>query len=147
MFGLSPTEGRVVVFLVVSFVIGMGIKLLNESGATTPQFDYAVADSEFAARSAGMSQEAGILADDSAGAENARPVRQSKGDVTRLIDINVATKDELVALPGIGEAMAERIILYRDENGKFRSVEELMNVKGIGKKKFGDIKPFCTVEH
>jgi competence ComEA-like helix-hairpin-helix protein len=47
------------------------------------------------------------------------------------LDINKATREELVALPGIGERTAENIILYRSANGPFRSAEELRKVKGV----------------
>ncbi len=49
-------------------------------------------------------------------------------------DINTATKEEWLQIKGIGEKKAERIITYRKEHGKFKSVEELKNVKGIGDK-------------
>lgn len=48
------------------------------------------------------------------------------------IDINRATSDDLISLPGIGPALAQRIIDYRNEHGPFRSVEELERVSGIG---------------
>ncbi len=50
------------------------------------------------------------------------------------LDINTASKDELVKVKGIGEKKAERIIAYREEHGEFKSVDELKNVKGIGNK-------------
>ncbi len=49
-------------------------------------------------------------------------------------DINTATKAEWLQIKGIGEKKAERILTYRKEHGKFNSVEELKNVKGIGNK-------------
>lgn len=55
------------------------------------------------------------------------------------IDINRADKEDLIALPGIGEVLAQRILLYREENGDFSAVEELLNVNGIGKKRFEEI--------
>jgi competence protein ComEA len=50
------------------------------------------------------------------------------------LDINTASQEEFVKVKGIGEKKAERIIAYRDEHGKFASVDELKNVKGIGNK-------------
>ena len=61
------------------------------------------------------------------------------------IDINTATVQQLQLLPGIGEALAQRIVDYRDANGNFSAIEELMNVSGIGEKKFADIQDFITV--
>jgi competence protein ComEA len=51
------------------------------------------------------------------------------------INLNTATKSELQTLNGVGEATATAIIQYREDNGTFKSVEDLVNVKGIGSKK------------
>ncbi len=50
------------------------------------------------------------------------------------VNLNTASKSELITLPGIGPALAERIVAYRDEFGPFTEIDELMNVKGIGEK-------------
>ncbi len=63
-----------------------------------------------------------------------------------LTNINLATKIELLNLPGIGETYAERIIQHREENGPFETVEDIMEVKGIGESKFNDLKDKITVE-
>ena len=64
---------------------------------------------------------------------------------TNKININTATVEELVSLPGIGNKIANRIIEYREKNDNFKTIEEIMNVKGIGKKKFKKIKQLITV--
>lgn len=61
------------------------------------------------------------------------------------VDINAASLADLETLPGIGRQTAERIIEYRDKNGGFKKVEELMNVRGIGEKSFLRLKPMVAV--
>jgi competence protein ComEA len=61
------------------------------------------------------------------------------------VNLNSATVPQLEALPGIGRATAERIVEYREKNGGFKKIEELMNVRGIGEKSFLTLKPLITV--
>ena len=65
--------------------------------------------------------------------------------VTFPIDINRADTEQLTALPGIGEVLAQRIIAYREENGRFLSTDELKNVEGIGEKRLEAILDLITV--
>ena len=62
-----------------------------------------------------------------------------------LVNINSAGVDELVTLPGIGKAYAERIVEYRQKNGPFKKVEDILNVRGIGEKTFDRIKDRLTL--
>lgn len=63
------------------------------------------------------------------------------------VDINTADTQELMLLDGIGEVTAEAIINYREENGGFRNIEEIMNVYGIGEAKFEKIREYIYVQN
>lgn len=69
---------------------------------------------------------------------------ESKSEDSK-ININTANIQELDALPGVGEATANKIISYRDEKGKFNNIEEIKNVNGIGDKKYEDIKEMINI--
>ena len=147
-FGFTKTEIRVVLFLVLTFLIGIGIKAFKSGDATGRRFDYSASDSVFSARSKVVVPRDSIADDEVSDArENRQTVTKLSGFGQSLgsININTATKDEFMKLPGIGEAMAERIILYREENGPFSSVDGLTDVSGIGKRKLELIAPYCTV--
>ena len=64
---------------------------------------------------------------------------------TSPVNLNTATSAQLETLPGVGAAAAKRILEYREKNGLFKKIEELMNVKGIGEKSFLKLKPLITV--
>ncbi len=61
------------------------------------------------------------------------------------ISINTASRTELESLPGIGSVLAERIVAYRQLHGAFTSVDDLLNVSGIGEKKLEDIREMITL--
>lgn len=61
------------------------------------------------------------------------------------VNLNTATREELMTLPGIGEAKADAVIAYREENGGFSSPEEIMNISGIKEAVFSQIKDRITV--
>ncbi len=63
---------------------------------------------------------------------------------SNLISINNATKEELMTLPGIGESKAKSIISYREENGKYKTIEDIKNVDGIGESLYAQIKDLIT---
>ena len=64
---------------------------------------------------------------------------------TAKVNINTATVEQLVTLPGVGPKLAARIVEYRQKSGTFRTPQELMNVKGVGEKNFGKIEAWLTV--
>ena len=74
-----------------------------------------------------------------------RPLATETIGGEELIDINSATAEELDTLPGIGPTTAQKIIDYRDENGPFQAIEDIMNVSGIGPATFEEIQDLITV--
>lgn len=66
--------------------------------------------------------------------------------VLTQININTASIEELITLPGIGEKTAKKIVFYRNNNGKFHKINDLINVSGIGEKKLEKIKKYILIE-
>ena len=81
-----------------------------------------------------------VLGPSSARGATAQPAPQGE-----KVNINTAGVDELVALPGIGKAYAERIVEYRQKNGPFKRIEDILNVRGIGEKTFERIRDRLTL--
>lgn len=77
--------------------------------------------------------------------ENNTEITNEESSIPQIININTASKTELMSLNGIGEVKAEAIIDYRNKNGNFKSIEEIGNVKGIGDVIFAKIKNYITI--
>ena len=69
------------------------------------------------------------------------PRAAAKPALTAALNINTASASDFEALPGIGAKTAARIVEYRQKNGPFKKIEELMNVRGVGEKSFLKLKP------
>ncbi|MFA6542133.1 MAG: helix-hairpin-helix domain-containing protein [Bacteroidota bacterium] len=130
-FSFTKNEQKVLLVLTLVFLGGIAVKAYKTYVVieTKPPYDYSRSDSVFSARSATLRQ-------DSSG----------PALLSRKINVNTATKKELMELPGIGEAMADRILLFRQEKGKIRNIGELKDVRGIGDKKFQKLKPFIEAQ-
>ena len=71
---------------------------------------------------------------------------QASFSANGVVNINSADVAQLETLPGIGPSTAEKIITFRDENGRFSTIEEIMNVPGIGQGKFDQLRDLITVD-
>lgn len=71
--------------------------------------------------------------------------KEQETEGSENVNINTATREELMTLSGIGESKADSIIDYRNENGNFTNTEDIMNVSGIGKAMYNKIKDDITV--
>lgn len=158
--GLNSKELSVIGFLLIAFAAGVIIKY---SGWKKPgDFDYSQSDKNFEEK-LGKSfdqlkeervdqevkqrtEELNSFADSLGIRLDNNSSNKSKIQPGNIIDINTAEVREFMQLPGIGEVTAEKIIEYRKQKGRFSKAEDLMNVKGIGEKKFEALKNFITVK-
>jgi len=131
---LTKTERKVILFLVLTLLAGAGICLYQTMSPSAPQFDYYTSDSTFAALSAAPE-------DSSAGT-----IKDGIESASGKLNINTATKQQLLDLPGVGEVTADRILTYRAEIGKFFDVDELHAIKGMSKKKLETLRPLITTQ-
>lgn len=126
----------------------------NTTAAQTAEFDYTIDyhQSETAEETAETGDKAihsnqnataaDISSVTAAGTEN---TDSNTSEFTGIVNINTAIKEQLMTLDGIGEVKAMAIIDYRRENGNFRTVDELMEVEGIGEKTLEKIRNSITV--
>jgi competence protein ComEA len=77
--------------------------------------------------------------------QKAQPAKGDAAAAPAVVNLNTATAEQLDTLPGIGAKVAARIIEYRQKNGPFKKIEDLMNVRGIGEKNFLKIRNRLTV--
>jgi comEA protein len=138
--GFTRTEAHVLLFLTATFVLGLGLKYTRgpANPATTDLPSTSRSDSTFVARSA-------LANDPSRTPLRASTARAKTPPAAGSININASSKGELMQLPGIGPAYAERIVAFRAEHGPFRTLEEVQQVKGIGPRTFERIKPFLRL--
>lgn len=156
---ITLTELRVIVFVIVTLFSGMTLKFISNSGSVSEykSFDYSYQDSLFNSYAQRDSiQSAKEIANNDVDYKqevldfNARNFEKTEPKMLpeeRSMDINKADLEMLKTLPGIGDKTAKNILELREQRGKFRNINELLDVKGIGNSKFNKIKKFIFVEH
>lgn len=78
-------------------------------------------------------------------ASSEAPVLNVHEEPSAMVNLNTATAEDLIKLQGVGPAIAERILEYRNERGAFESPEELANIRGIGEAKLQKIRNHVTI--
>ena len=155
--GFTEIEIKVLLFLAVCFLAGFAIKIIqNESFSDYKKYDYFKQDSLFnyytsEAKKHLKSEKEKNAVDSKQEVLDFKPQKSDKKDTPnplteKSININTAGNDLLLKLPGIGEKTAQNIIDLRSERGRFKSLDELMDVKGIGTSKFNKIKKFLYIK-
>ena len=141
--GLTKSEAGIILFLCFGLILGGTAKILNLD-KSTERYDFSRSDSFFVAASSRI--DSLIAADEDTAGKNLNAGMSKKASLASPVDLNTASIGDLITIPGIGKVTAQRILDYRNANGKFGSVQELSNVKGIGTKKLEKVKPYVRVE-
>ena len=138
MFGFTRQEKSVIIFLIIAFTIGTGI-------ITIRKLSYRNTIEQFKSRYSEMDKNfSEISKNDSL--FKIQKQKDANQTINLKININTADEEELIKLPGIGPVLSKRIVNYRKRVGKFKKTSEIINVKGIGKKKLEKLLPFIYID-
>jgi competence ComEA-like helix-hairpin-helix protein len=134
-FALTGSERKIFIFLAAVLLCGACIKLFQEMFPSGERFDYNVSDSVFISLGNAKIDSTALSIGPSSG-----PEKKSK------LNINTASREELMELPGVGRVTAERIIEYRKLKGRFEKIEGLLDVKGIGRVKLERLRQMISTQ-
>lgn len=172
--GFTKGETKVIIFVVLIIISGFTIKYYKHLfGGNYVNYDYSKSDLEFLSKSKSNTtiisdstnnkKDTSVLnnenekqlyqqiksSDDSINSGQKNKPGKSKKELNlkeKSININTAGMDSLMLLPGVGEATAQKIILFREKYNGFKNIEDIMKIKGIGKKKFEKMKIYITID-
>ncbi|HBN44891.1 MAG TPA: hypothetical protein DD389_00295 [Candidatus Marinimicrobia bacterium] len=136
-------ERLVFQFLIISTAIGLGVSTIRKT-FLKPDFSKEIENeiAEFKSMSADID-----LSTLNNTTENSSKTDDIKPQIAvKLLDINTASKSDLLTLPKIGPVTAERIVRYRDDFGSFKSIDDLLLIKEIGPKTLDQLKPFIQIK-
>lgn len=130
MVGFTRSETRALLFLIVAFVVGVGVWAYRNRWAPLPKLSEARLIDQKGTYTTGGREE----------------IRNADAESSqKTIILNDADRRELEGLPGIGPVIAARIIEYRERHGEFNTLEELIEVKGIGQQTVEQLKPYLKL--
>ena len=145
MLNLTRQERLVIQFLALFFLIGSGIHLFRENVLKDDSIKFLNEEVEAREFRDRAKQIDSVYFSVEKVAKEDKPISD---EITAVLSINLnsASAEDLMRLPKIGKVTAQRIIDYRNKHGRFSSIDELLNVKGIGEKTFARIKGEVTIE-
>lgn len=155
--GFTEIEVKVLFFLISMFIIGYSYKLFFTGKADElSKFDYSYRDSLFLTSIEGENLKSFDKINDSNIDYKSEVLDFNKADFNspkkkelpskKSVNLNTAISEELMQLPGIGEKTASLILEHRKKIGKFKFVEQLLDIKGIGNSKLNKIKEYIFIE-
>jgi competence protein ComEA len=162
-FSFTKNETKISLFIIIILVAGFSIKYIEFLSANTnySTYEYTKTEDMFKKLSRGslnnnkdsteINDDIKIkqklqATEDSLKSKERKKSKKEEKLKPKSININTATKEILISLPGVGESTAEKIIKYRETHNGFKKIENIMKVKGIGKKKFDKMKDYIFVE-
>lgn len=165
--GFTKNETKVVLLIIAVLILGAGIKYYKYFfTGENKKYDYSRSDDKFKNLSEEIRKKQingeinDTIKNETSLSEELRKEQDSLESVEKepkiskkelklrekSVNLNNAGIDELCTLPGIGESTAQKIIEYRNKKGKFKKISDIMNVKGIGDKKFEKIKEYLVID-
>jgi competence protein ComEA len=156
MFNFTKTETNAVFFVVIILLVSGVYQLISPTKSLQPSYDYSTSDSAFKR----LSQEKPSLRTDTSQIsqhlikqkDNQPKPKKTKPTIKKdkllpsSVNVNTASEKELQKLPRIGPSKAKLIVEYRNDKGKFKNIQELLEIKGIGKKTLEKLKPFIIIK-
>lgn len=157
---IKRSERIAVSVLMIILVLLSGIRLIQKPSTNYDEKQYQEMEQVFKEKSKKIQEERDLIlaryepnrqVPVSSSVMEEQDVAVSEADTTdqdqpvELVNINMATREQLQVLPGIGPAYAGRIVEWRKENGSFTAKDQLIEIKGIGEKRLEKIKPLITL--